>query len=534
MTSIEVSRGSVLGGKWLVGELVGEGACGKVFKATLANNNVYDYELVVKIIPIGIGKTKKAKDQDRMSNTLNYEYMLYTGPLNGFPYAPKLPDKFYGTDLGVRYLVMEKLDMDLVSYSKQNNPDHSMIATIGLQLLLGLEWLHKKGFLFIDIKPQNFMIKNNKVYFIDYGLVERWVSFNSVGSRIAEAREMVGTPAFASISVHRGETPSRKDDIESMALVLLSLASEGRLPWSNSSSDAQCKQMKESCDIFALANERDCNEIAEIIQMTRLLNYNDVPDYRKFEQLLTSMRDRKTITTITSSIKRNRNSINKSSSSEIISTSTSANISNSNKTNESIVKSVSKVPSPIITKKSKSTRIALKSITNTNINNNNLPFSNHNNNNNDVISLLDDSDSNPFSSQSSTLLPIKVSLKVENISSNKIDSVNDSKLASNSISIEVVEGIHKGDKFILNELDNNKTFKYIGRSVDNDIYSLNNDEFISERHIKLKVEDSRLFIMDNDSSHGTKLDGKQLRKRRWHSVDAKSYISIGETLLYVQ
>ena len=41
------------------------------------------------------------------------------------------------------------------------------IDTVGIELLKGLEWLHKKGFLFIDIKPQNFMLKGETVYFID-------------------------------------------------------------------------------------------------------------------------------------------------------------------------------------------------------------------------------------------------------------------------------------------------------------------------------------------------------------------------------
>ena len=168
-----VTSNSILSGRWKLGSVVGAGACGKVYNATLVaktgGSQVNpDYEVVAKVIPMGVGKGKQRKEQERLANTLNYEYMMYTGVLIGFPYAPRLPDKFYGTDLGVRYLVMEKLEEDLVGFAKgQPKPQISQIADIGQQLLTGLEWIHKKSFLFVDIKPQNFMLKHGKVYFVD-------------------------------------------------------------------------------------------------------------------------------------------------------------------------------------------------------------------------------------------------------------------------------------------------------------------------------------------------------------------------------
>jgi serine/threonine protein kinase len=165
---MNIGVGSVLGGKWRLGPVLGEGSCGKVYKVTSTDNSrELDYEVVIKVIPTGKGlKGKAAKEQERLANTLNYEYMLHTGMLIGFPFAPRLPGKYYGLDADVRYLVMERLDMDLVEYAR-SSPSHSDIARIGQQLLSGLEWLHKKGYLFIDIKPQNFMLKGDKVYFVD-------------------------------------------------------------------------------------------------------------------------------------------------------------------------------------------------------------------------------------------------------------------------------------------------------------------------------------------------------------------------------
>lgn len=53
-------------------------------------------------------------------------------------------------------------------------------------------------------------------YFVLVGLVERWMSYNSTGARASEARNLAGTPTFASDSMLSGNTPGRADDIESM------------------------------------------------------------------------------------------------------------------------------------------------------------------------------------------------------------------------------------------------------------------------------------------------------------------------------
>ena len=75
--------------------------------------------------------------------------------------------------------------------------------------------------MYIDIKPDNFMIKvtNNveKLYFIDFGLMEKFMSVMSAGHREMQHRNVVaGTAQFVSVDVQNGSVPSRKDDIEAM------------------------------------------------------------------------------------------------------------------------------------------------------------------------------------------------------------------------------------------------------------------------------------------------------------------------------
>ena len=130
----------------------------------------HEFSLVAKVIPKGTGKGKKQKDQDRLCDTLYYEYTLYTGCMIEFPYLPARPEKFYGFDevAGVRYLVMERLEADLYALCTRG-PKLSTrdIAKWGIQILNGLKWIHNLGFVFVDVKPENFMIKEDKLFFID-------------------------------------------------------------------------------------------------------------------------------------------------------------------------------------------------------------------------------------------------------------------------------------------------------------------------------------------------------------------------------
>jgi serine/threonine protein kinase len=163
--------GTILGNHWRIERFLGEGACAKVYLASPVGKPL-GYEVVAKVISTGGGtKSKKDKEQEKLCNTLYYEYVLYTGLLSDFPFRPLLPARFYGNDeeKKVRYLVMERLDMDLKQMSKLSSHSVSAekVAEIGRQILSGLQWVHNKGFVFVDVKPDNFMVKNDKIYFVD-------------------------------------------------------------------------------------------------------------------------------------------------------------------------------------------------------------------------------------------------------------------------------------------------------------------------------------------------------------------------------
>jgi serine/threonine protein kinase len=182
-----LAEGTIIGSQWKIGKLVGEGACGRVYAITCTNPaNACSFPLVAKVIPTPVGTGKAANAAKLICDTLYYEYTLFHGQLCNFSYRPNIPDVrcCHGVDKvhNVRYMIMERFERDLVGYAKAAKPDNRAVANIGLQILEGLEWMHNKGMLFIDVKPDNFMLTGDKIKFVDYGLVERWRS--DTGKRI--------------------------------------------------------------------------------------------------------------------------------------------------------------------------------------------------------------------------------------------------------------------------------------------------------------------------------------------------------------
>ena len=86
-------------------------------------------------------------------------------------------------------------------------------------------------FLTLVIKPDNILIgglENDELFLIDFGLAKK---FRNKSEHVPYRRHgMVGTVRYASINTHREIQQSRRDDLESLGYILVSLAGK-RLPW---------------------------------------------------------------------------------------------------------------------------------------------------------------------------------------------------------------------------------------------------------------------------------------------------------------
>ena len=105
-----------------------------------------------------------------------------------------------------------------------------------MQMVPRLEYLHSKNFVHRDMKPENIVIGQGKkasmVYLIDFGLAKRFLCPKTgIHIPFKADKGIIGTAKFLSLSTHRGNECSRRDDLEALGIVLIYFLRNGSLPW---------------------------------------------------------------------------------------------------------------------------------------------------------------------------------------------------------------------------------------------------------------------------------------------------------------
>lgn len=266
----------VVEGKYRITSKLGEGSFGKIFKGVNANTGE---EIAIKI------------EKSSENSLLKTEAKIYKllGETLGIPSL-----RSYGCEGKFNYMVIDLLGKSLEEMRQDCGGKLSLktVLAIGIQLLKRLETIHNDGIIHRDIKPDNFLIKEdtNMVYMIDFGLARRYVNKREQHIGLASGRKLTGTARYASVNVHLGMTPSRRDDLESIAYVLLYLLN-GKLPWQAiKCSDKEQRYEaigQEKLNIAPWTHfETSPGEFILFLKYCRGLEFDEEPDYNYLRNLL--------------------------------------------------------------------------------------------------------------------------------------------------------------------------------------------------------------------------------------------------------
>ena len=137
---------------------------------------------------------------------------------------------------GEPYIVMELLDGESLASRMINGPvSLADSVSILLEVLSGLEALHRAGFMHRDLKPSNIYLTPNGVKLLDFGLARRHAgSTNGVGvSRLdlTGTGILVGTPRYMSPEQARSEPVDAGTDLFAAGAILFEMIS-GRAAFS--------------------------------------------------------------------------------------------------------------------------------------------------------------------------------------------------------------------------------------------------------------------------------------------------------------
>lgn len=146
---------------------IGSGGYGKVYKTS--NDTI-----LLKIITQD--KSTDEDNKDREFKSLIFHYLLYKyyEKTENIKYLCKLYE-FGVIEKNKWYAFMENCGLDLLDkFNKnKNNPDFDKLLKIFYECCKALKIIHDLEYLHLDIKPENFLMKDDQIKIIDFGMVKK-------------------------------------------------------------------------------------------------------------------------------------------------------------------------------------------------------------------------------------------------------------------------------------------------------------------------------------------------------------------------
>ena len=197
--------GSVLGGRYRLVELLGQGGMATIYRARDAQ---LDRDVAVKLLRTEFGRDPdflaRFRDEARAAASLNH---------------PNIVAVFdFGEEDSGPYIVMELIDgQDLASILRENGPlPPRQAARVSAEVAKALHAAHVRGIVHRDVKPSNILVgRDGRVKVADFGIARALAE-----SQITLPGTTMGSVHYFSPEQARGEPATQASDIYALGIVL--------------------------------------------------------------------------------------------------------------------------------------------------------------------------------------------------------------------------------------------------------------------------------------------------------------------------
>jgi serine/threonine protein kinase len=205
-------QGRVVGGRYRVLRVLGEGGMGTVYAA--------EHVDIGKGVAVKILHPQYSRQQDLVER---FRREARAASRVGHPHIVDVTD-FGTTDDGCAFFVMEHLDgidlADVLSHERRLDPGRA--TEIAIQICRALEAAHAAGVIHRDLKPENIFLvardgRADFVKVLDFGIAR---SVDHESSRLTNPGIAMGTPEYMSPEQALGGQADRRSDIYSVGALL--------------------------------------------------------------------------------------------------------------------------------------------------------------------------------------------------------------------------------------------------------------------------------------------------------------------------
>ncbi|MCO4763626.1 MAG: serine/threonine protein kinase [Myxococcales bacterium] len=204
--------GKVIGGRYRVTHVIGQGGFGAVYKCT---HTATGDTLAIKVLRTDVADNLDVVARFRMEAKATSR-LKHPNTVRVFDFGQM--------DDGNLFLAMEFLDgRTLTDLMRKEGPlEPERLVHVGLQVLKSLSEAHSKGLVHRDLKPDNIFVQNihgepDFVRVLDFGIAK---SLTADKQDITSTGAVIGTPKYMSPEQARGQTVDQRTDLYSLGIML--------------------------------------------------------------------------------------------------------------------------------------------------------------------------------------------------------------------------------------------------------------------------------------------------------------------------